>query len=121
MESGQEWEGTPRVRGYCSASAAGRCGVGRTDAPRDLLSTTSIPLTDARAPLDDMMRQSIAPLRQSHVPGQPPNAAALAKLTEKKKEFEAVSALEKASAKFIKRIEEIGDDFETMADAGLGA
>jgi hypothetical protein len=67
-----------------------------------------------------MMRQSIAPLRQSHVPVQPPNAASLAKLAEKKKEFEAVAALEKASAKFLKRIEDLGDDFDVMADAGAG-
>ena len=67
-----------------------------------------------------MMRQSMAPLRQSHVPGQPQNAAAIAKLAEKKKEFEAVAALERASAKFLKRVEDLGDDFEVMADAGTG-
>lgn len=67
-----------------------------------------------------MIRQSIAPLRQSYVPGQPTNAAAVAKFNEKKKEFEAVAALERASAKFLKRIEDIGDDFEVMADAGSG-
>ena len=67
-----------------------------------------------------MMRQSMAPLRQSHVPGQPPNTAALAKLAEKKKEFEAVAALDRASAKFLRRIEDLGDDFEVMADAGTG-
>ena len=67
-----------------------------------------------------MMRQSMAPLRQSHVPGQQPNAAALAKLNEKKKEFEAVAALERASTRFLKRIEDISEDFEVMADAGIG-
>lgn len=63
----------------------------------------------------------MAPLRQSHAPGQQANAAALARLTEKKKEFEAAAALEKASAKFLKRMEDIGDDFDVMADAGSGA
>ena len=67
-----------------------------------------------------MIRQSIAPLRQSHVPGQPTNAAAQAKLIEKKKEFEAIAALERSSAKFLKRIEDLGDDFEVIADAGTG-
>ncbi|GJE97365.1 hypothetical protein PsYK624_135810 [Phanerochaete sordida] len=65
-----------------------------------------------------MMRQSMAPMRQSHIPAQPPNAAALAKLAEKKKEFEAVAALERGSAKFLKRMEDLGDDFDVMADAG---
>lgn len=67
------------------------------------------------------MRQSVAPLRQSHVPGQPTSAAALTRLAEKKKEFEAAAALERASAKFLKRMEDIGDDFDVMADAGSGA
>ncbi|KAJ3559370.1 hypothetical protein NM688_g389 [Phlebia brevispora] len=40
------------------------------------------------------------------------------KLLEKKKEFEAVQALERASAKFLKRMEDLGDDFDVIADAG---
>jgi len=65
------------------------------------------------------MRQSVAPsARQSHLPNPAANAAALAKLFEKKKEYEAVTALERASAQFAKRIEELGDDFDVMADAG---
>ncbi|PSR88590.1 hypothetical protein PHLCEN_2v5117 [Hermanssonia centrifuga] len=64
------------------------------------------------------MRQSIAPLRQSHLPPQAVNAAAQAKYLEKKKEFEAAQALEKASTQFLKRIEALGDDFDVMADAG---
>lgn len=70
------------------------------------------------------MRQSVAPTRTSHAVSsmnhQPPNPAAHARLQEKKKEFEAVSALEKASAMFVKRIEGLGDDCDVMADAGLG-
>jgi len=70
------------------------------------------------------MRQSVAPMRASHaassINSQPPNPAALARLQEKKKEFEAVAALEKASATFVKRIEGLGDDCDVMADAGLG-
>ncbi|KAI0344761.1 hypothetical protein BDW22DRAFT_1372125 [Trametopsis cervina] len=65
------------------------------------------------------MRQSIAPLRQSHLSAPALNAAATAKLLEKKKEFEAVSALEKASTQFLKRIEGLADDFDNMADAGI--
>lgn len=66
------------------------------------------------------MRQSIAPLRQSHLPNPSLNSAASAKLSEKKKEFEAVLALEKASTQFLKRIEGLADDFDNIADAGIG-
>ncbi|KAG6857784.1 hypothetical protein H0H87_004200 [Tephrocybe sp. NHM501043] len=44
--------------------------------------------------------------------------AAAAKLLEKKKEFDAVSALERASALYLERIEGLGEDCDTMADAG---
>ncbi|KAG2142745.1 uncharacterized protein EDB93DRAFT_1105420 [Suillus bovinus] len=40
------------------------------------------------------------------------------RLQEKKKEFEAVAALERASALVLKRIEGLADDCEVMADAG---
>lgn len=66
------------------------------------------------------MRQSVAALRQSHAPTPALNAAASAKLLEKKKEFEAVVALERASTQFLKRIEGLGDDFDVIADAGIG-
>ena len=66
------------------------------------------------------MRQSVASSRSSHIPGQAPNAAATARLTEKKKEFEAVSAFDRASAMFLKRIEGLADDCDVMADAGMG-
>ncbi|OCH90252.1 hypothetical protein OBBRIDRAFT_812806 [Obba rivulosa] len=55
-------------------------------------------------------------MRGAHSSGA--NAAATTKLLEKKKELEAVAALERASAKFTKLLEDIGDDFEVMADAG---
>ncbi|KAI0309799.1 hypothetical protein OF83DRAFT_1157426 [Amylostereum chailletii] len=68
-----------------------------------------------------MIRSSMASSRaSSHLPGsQPPNAAALSKLTEKKKEFDAVSALERSSALFLKRIEGLAEDCEIMAEAGV--
>lgn len=66
------------------------------------------------------MRQSVPPSRASHALHQPPNPAALARLQEKKKEFEAVAALERASAMFVKRIDGLGDDCNVMADAGAG-
>ncbi|RPD63727.1 hypothetical protein L227DRAFT_572163 [Lentinus tigrinus ALCF2SS1-6] len=65
------------------------------------------------------MRASVAPGRQSQLPGSVSSAAAAAKLAEKK-EFEAVAALERASAQFLKRIEELGDDFDVMADTVTG-
>ncbi|KAF7362096.1 hypothetical protein MVEN_00555300 [Mycena venus] len=67
-----------------------------------------------------MSRQSVAASRPSHVGGANPvnSAAAAAKFLEKKKEFDAVSALQRASALYLQRIEGIADDCETMADAG---
>ncbi|KAH9924912.1 uncharacterized protein B0H18DRAFT_395584 [Fomitopsis serialis] len=65
------------------------------------------------------MRQSTAASsRQSTVQNPAMNAAAQARLLEKKKEYEAVAALERASMQFVKRIDELGDDFDVMADAG---
>jgi hypothetical protein len=53
------------------------------------------------------MRQSIAP-------------QTTARLLEKKKEFHAVSALEKASALYLERIEGLSEDCDIMANAGEG-
>lgn len=64
------------------------------------------------------MRQSYAPGRQSQASSQAASSVAQAKLLEKKKECEAVIALERASANFLKRIEDLGDDFDVIADAG---
>ena len=66
------------------------------------------------------MRASVAPSLQSQLLGSVASAAAAARLVEKKKEFEAVAALERASAQFLNRIEELGNDFDVMADAGIG-
>jgi DASH complex subunit DAD2 len=63
------------------------------------------------------LRPSVAASRVSHAP----SAAAAAKLIEKKKEFDAVSALERASAQYLERITALADDCEVMADAGRGA
>ncbi|KAI0688044.1 hypothetical protein BC835DRAFT_1374516 [Cytidiella melzeri] len=65
------------------------------------------------------MRQSLAPQRQSHLSNPALNAAAAAKLLEKKKEFREVLALERASLQFLKRIEALADDFDNMAEAGI--
>ncbi|KAI0730766.1 hypothetical protein C8Q76DRAFT_669392 [Earliella scabrosa] len=65
------------------------------------------------------MRASIAANRQSQLPRSVTSAAAAAKLLEKKKEYEAVAALERASAQFLARIEDLGDDFDVTADAGV--
>lgn len=64
-----------------------------------------------------VMRHSVAPNRAS----QPSSsAAALTKLLEKKKEYEGVAALERASSLYLERIEALGQDCETMATAGEG-
>ena len=68
-----------------------------------------------------LMRSSIAPSRVSHAHAlAAPNPALLHRLVEKKKEFEAVAALERASAFFVRRMEGLADDCEVMADAGQG-
>ncbi|EFI28178.1 hypothetical protein CC1G_14205 [Coprinopsis cinerea okayama7 len=64
------------------------------------------------------MRPSMAYSRVSYLPSSVSSAAAVAKLAEKKKEFDAVSALERASTQYLERIMELADDCEVMADAG---
>ncbi|KXN90146.1 hypothetical protein AN958_04636 [Leucoagaricus sp. SymC.cos] len=67
------------------------------------------------------MRQSSIPGRSSHASSQSSqgtSSAAMAKLIEKKKEYDAVSALEQASALYLQRIEALGEDCELMAKAG---
>lgn len=66
-----------------------------------------------------MSRQSVAANRPSHAAGLiQANSAAAAKFIEKKKEFDAVFALQRASTLYLQRIEGLADDCETMADAG---
>lgn len=69
-----------------------------------------------------IMRQSLPVAnRTSHLAlPQSNSAAAAAKLLEKKKEFDAVSALERASTLYLERIEGFSDDCDVMADAGQG-
>lgn len=69
------------------------------------------------------MRTSAASLRSSIAPGaqHPPSAENLAGLNQKKKEAEAVDALQRASALFLQRLEGLADDCESMAEAGAGA
>ncbi|KAL0956177.1 hypothetical protein HGRIS_002337 [Hohenbuehelia grisea] len=66
-----------------------------------------------------MIRQSIAANRATSAGGAQASAAAAAtKLAEKKKEYEAVAALERISSQFVERIAGITEDCETMANAG---
>jgi len=67
-------------------------------------------------PIAQLMRQSVAPGRASQAAGA--SHAATSKLLEKKKEFDAVSALERASALYLERIDAISEDCAIMADAG---
>jgi len=66
------------------------------------------------------MRSSAIANRASH--GMPVNTQvnAAAKLVEKKKEFDAVAAFERASALYLERIEGLGDDCDIIAEAGQG-
>ena len=69
-----------------------------------------------------MNRQSVASARASHAAStHAPNPTSIARLIEKKKELEAVMALERSSALLLRRMEGLSEDCETMADAGLGA
>lgn len=60
-------------------------------------------------------RTSSAPSHSSQGP-----SSTTAKLLEKKKEYDAVSALEKSTALYLHRITTLGDDCEIMAKAGEG-
>jgi hypothetical protein len=68
------------------------------------------------------MHLSVASSRASHAPGsqQPPSPALLARLADKKSEFEAVEALQRTSALFLRRLECLADDCDAMAEAGIG-
>lgn len=67
------------------------------------------------------MRPSTFGARASQAVNSQANiAAAKSKLIEKKKEFEAVQALERVSSGYFERIMGLAEDFETMADAGQG-
>ncbi|KAK7037574.1 hypothetical protein VNI00_011066 [Paramarasmius palmivorus] len=67
------------------------------------------------------MRPSTIGNRSSYAPGvssQANSAANLAKLLEKKKEYEGVAALDKASTAFLERITGLMEDADVMANAG---
>lgn len=64
------------------------------------------------------MRHSVAPSRMSQAASQVTNAVAMNRLLEKKKEYDAVAALERVTTLFLNRIEGLADDCEVMADAG---
>lgn len=64
------------------------------------------------------MRHSVAPNRMSQAASQVTNAVAMNRLLEKKKEYDAVAALERVTTLFLNRIEGLADDCEVMADAG---
>lgn len=62
-------------------------------------------------------------MRQSSFAGNrttTPSAVGLARLTEKKKEFDAVCALEQASQLFVQRFDGISDNLDEMAAASEG-
>jgi hypothetical protein len=71
-----------------------------------------------------MIRQSVAANRtvygSSTQASQSNNSLVLSRLLEKKKEIEAVSALEAASQLCISRLEALSKDFDVMADTGGG-
>lgn len=63
------------------------------------------------------MRQSLAANKTSSASVNA-HAAANTKLLEKKKEYDAVSALERASTLYLQRIEGLAEDVDMMANAG---
>lgn len=68
--------------------------------------------------LNIIMRQSVAPIRSSLVLSEAAQAAALARLQEKKKEIDAVAALDRATADLVERIAKLSDDCDVMAESG---
>jgi DASH complex subunit DAD2 len=70
---------------------------------------------------ENNMRPSTASHRASQAANSQANlAAAAAKLVEKKKEYDAVAALDRASQLYLERIEGLTEDCFTMAQAGEG-
>lgn len=65
------------------------------------------------------MRQSLAANKTPYASVNV-HPAATTKLLEKKKEYDAVAALERASALYLQRIDGLADDLDVMADAGQG-
>ncbi|KAJ3775366.1 hypothetical protein FB446DRAFT_725580 [Lentinula raphanica] len=65
-----------------------------------------------------MMRPSSIPNRSLYPNPQTNSQATLLKLNEKKKEYEAVAALERTSSAFLERILGLADDCDVMAMAG---
>lgn len=62
-----------------------------------------------------MRPSSAASSRASHA-----GFSSTARLIEKRKEYDAVMALETVSAEMVARLEALGDDCEIMAEAGQG-
>ncbi|KAI6122498.1 hypothetical protein EDD16DRAFT_1691828 [Pisolithus croceorrhizus] len=60
------------------------------------------------------MRHSVAPNRMSQTASQVTNAIAMNRLLEKKKEYDAVAALERVTGLFLSRIEGLADDCEVL-------
>lgn len=105
-------------------------GNSRPGPPYSTSSPSSRPASSAHSPHNPVqerrsipMRPSTTSTRASHAPGSqaPPSATLLARLADKKKEIEAVEALQHASDLFLRRLEGLADDCEAMADAGIGA
>jgi len=66
-----------------------------------------------------MRPSSAASSRASHA-GYSGGMSSVTRLMEKRKEYDAVMALDKVSADLVERLEALGDDCEIMADAGQG-
>lgn len=64
-----------------------------------------------------MRPSSAASIRTSHFGT---GVSSATRLLEKKREFEAVKALDKISLELVERLEALGDDCEIMAEAGQG-
>ncbi|KAF5370694.1 hypothetical protein D9758_002134 [Tetrapyrgos nigripes] len=67
------------------------------------------------------MRPSIIANRTSYAPGSNPqtnSAATQARLLEKKKEYDGVAALDRASTQYLERVTQIAEQCEIMSNAG---
>ena len=76
---------------------------------------------DATRLVCTMRKSSIYSARQSHagsLSSQAANAQLKAKVLEKRKEHDALLALERMSAEYVRRLEAIDLDCNVMADAG---
>lgn len=111
---------TPKRKKSTSLTVANIC-IATPSEPWNITTQYCIVTLPTAGPVMRLSQPQSQPQAQQSQSHPPPSAAQLARLADKKKEFEAVDALQRASALFLRRLEGLADDCEAMAEAGIGA